>query len=131
MTTEYIEITTRTDNPWVKGPVVQVCRDKAEAAAVKVRDLCESLKDREFKASWDYDPAVHEVLNEVLPTVDDDRWVALAAVVRVLGEMVKEDGCFNDWYAGPTAAFRSCRCLLAYTTPGFLEARRNAVMANN
>lgn len=125
MVNNIIKIQTRTDNPWVPGEVVGVPRVNAEAAAQRVADFCETLREKEWQAAQ-YDGPVNKVLKTALPGVHEDNYVALAAVVKVLGEMVRDDKTINDWYSGSTSAFRTCRCLLAYSTPGFGEALSNS-----
>jgi hypothetical protein len=104
----------------MRGRDIEIDDAKLEAAREAVVTLCEGLRARKFSVSWAYDQPVTECLASHLPEDKEERYAFLWALEKVL----KAGANYRDWHDGHEAAARTVGCKLAWSTPGFAEARR-------
>jgi len=117
-----IPITLPTDNPWRDGPTIEVPRAEAEQIAQIAADAAEALRDRKFQSAHAYNSPINKAIAPHLPEDKQKQYAMRGAVLKVLAGL--RDSA--DWYNGANAAHRSLQNIQAYSTPGFIEARRNS-----
>lgn len=107
------------DNPWLASyQTFLFDRNKIEPAA---KDLVVECTGRDYKASHDYGKHVSYVMEKYWDNTCGSILPFYKAVLVVLKELKQPD---EGWSGGATAAIRCLETRIAYSSPGFIEAKR-------
>lgn len=107
------------DNPWLASyQTFEFDRDKIDPVA---KDLIVECTGRDYKASHDYGKHVSYVMEKYWDSTCGSIQPFYKAVLVILRELKKPD---EGWHGGATAAIRCLETRMAYSTPGFIEAKR-------
>jgi len=102
-----------------------------------VDDLIKECSNRfDYQSSYAYDKHVKTVMSKI--NYDDFDFQSNIMnsnkryfIYKIVRNLLVDKMDNNDWYDGAYAAFRSIECSIAYSTPGFLEAKNNSINCNN
>lgn len=88
-----------------------------------VDELVLECSNKNFSASYQYDPIVDKIVKKNFDVKCGDIRPFLKAISYLLDEQCPESERSN-WSNGYVAALRSIKSKIAWSTPGFAEARR-------
>ena len=107
------------DNPWISSyKEFSFSRGKIEPIAKKLVVECTG---RDYTASHSYGKHVSFVMENVWDSTCGSIIPLYKALLVVLRELQRPD---EGWSGGATAAIRCIESRIAYSTPGFIEAKR-------
>ena len=107
-------------NPWIpKYTDVVFSREKIKLI---VDEMIKECSDKNYNASYNYDKHVNQVISKHWNKDSGCIRPFYQALLYILKDTPVEDS--NNWHDGNIAARRVVECKIAYSTPGFVEARR-------
>ena len=107
------------DNPWLsRYKEFSFSREKIESIA---KDLVVECTGRDYTASYAYGKHVSFVMEKSWDSTCGSIIPLYKALLVVLKELQKPD---EGWSGGATAAIRCIESRMAYSSPGFIEAKR-------
>lgn len=107
------------ENPWrTHLQTFEFSREKITPVA---KDLIVECTGRDYNASYAYGKHVSYVMEKYWDSTCGSIRPFYQAVLIVLKELKNPD---EGWHGGATAAIRCLESRLAYSTPGFIEAKR-------
>jgi len=106
------------DNPWIQR--YETITFNREKLLPIVESLINSCENKDYKNSYQYDKHVNIILDNI--EVANKRPVYMA-IIKLLDEKIIAQSKYN-WHDGATAVKRCLECKIAYSTPGFIEAKR-------
>lgn len=106
-------------SPWFSDYIeISFSRSKLQPVVDKLVNEC---NNKDFEASYQYDPIVGKIIQENW----DDSCGSIRPFLKALRKMILDQKPENaDWHDGHVAAARSIYNKIAWSTPGFAEARR-------
>ena len=105
-------------SPWF-NTYIEISFSKLKLQPV-VDKLVDECSNKNFKSSYNYDPIVNKVIKESWDESCGSIRPYLKALNKMLLEQKQKDAGWDD---GHVAAARSINCRIAWSTPGFVEAR--------
>lgn len=115
-------------SPW-RSTFVEITFDKNKIQSI-VNDILNSCKNKTYDASYMYDYGIESVLK----SHHDKSMGSIRPLLQALHNMIVEQQPENtkgDWHNEYTAAARSLYAMIAYLTPGFVEAKAyNSIYGN-
>ena len=110
------------DNPWISSyKTIEFSRSKIQ---IMVDEIIANCSDKEnYTSSYQYDSHVRSVMNSV-PSDLGSRRPLYYALRKLIIEQTPKGEFELSWNNPYVAAERSLMSFIAYSTPGFIEAKR-------
>ena len=105
-------------SPWF-NTYIEISFSKIKLQPI-IDNLVSECSNRNFKASYSYDPIVNKIIKESWDENCGSIRPYLKALHTMLLEQKQKDA---GWADGYVAAARSINSRIAWSTPGFVEAR--------
>ena len=106
-------------SPWF-NKYVEISFSRSKLQPI-VEELVQECSNKNFQASYNYDPIVGNIIKKNWDKDCGDIRPFLKALRKMILEQ-KPDGA--GWHDGHVASARSINDKIAWSTPGFAEARR-------
>jgi hypothetical protein len=108
-------------SPWF-NKYVEISFSRSKLQHI-VDSLIKECSNKDFDSSYQYDGIVGNVIKENWDNECGSVRPLLQALLKMIYEQTPENA-HKDWNNGHVAAARSIRGKIAWSTPGFAEARR-------
>jgi len=110
------------DNPWIsRYETINFSRSKIQDIVDKIILNCSDKED--YTSAYQYDSHIRDAMSSI-PNDLGSRRPLYYALIKLIIEQTPETEVELSWSNPYVAAERSLRSFIAYSTPGFIEAKR-------